>query len=325
MNAELLNGFFFIYTMFILFACMAAGALAIAAWSVSHKHVCLSQAGFFACYFVELSFIFLNEWLSQNITFPVGEYYEITNPAFRIGISTVMLGSLWLMLLDVLDEHDRRVQAAPAVAFVVACVAVLVLMPYGKERQWVFYSLRQVFLAFMMAFAAWRFSQSKTPAYHDRLAKMRTPFIVFCLFVIAIFVEDTIVIMVLPPDLRDSSIRLYVSERNFCENFFVLYVSWFVCRQALSTLRLRASMPPAGQETDLERHIVDNLPSYGQAHNLSLREQEVLKLVLEGKDNNAIAQELVLSVGTIKTHVHNIMQKTGTSTRDGLKNNFWSS
>lgn len=325
MDTQFVNGFFFVYTMFILFACMAAGALSIAAWSVSHKHVCLSQTGFFASYFVELSSILLNEWLGQNITFPVGDYYEITNPAFRIIIASVLLGSLWLMLLDLLDVHDRRSQAIPIAVFALASVAVIVLMPYSKERQWLFYTLRQAFLAFMMIYSLYRFSHSKTPAYHARLKKMHPQFVTICLFIAAIVVEDTIVILVLPPDLHDSSIRLYVSERNFCENFFMLYVSWFTCRQSLSTLRLRASMPPAGQETDLERHIVDALPSYGQAHGLSLREQEVLKLVLEGKDNNAVAQELVLSVGTVKTHVHNIMQKTATSTRDELKNNFWSS
>ena len=35
-------------------------------------------------------------------------------------------------------------------------------------------------------------------------------------------------------------------------------------------------------------------------------------------------QELFLSEGTIKTHVHNIMKKTGASSRDELKKDFWS-
>jgi DNA-binding NarL/FixJ family response regulator len=44
---------------------------------------------------------------------------------------------------------------------------------------------------------------------------------------------------------------------------------------------------------------------------LSARESEVLALVLAGKDNRTIATELFLSEGTIKSHVHNIMKKTG--------------
>ena len=46
--------------------------------------------------------------------------------------------------------------------------------------------------------------------------------------------------------------------------------------------------------------------------------------VIEGKDNRTIASELFLSEGTIKTHVHNIMVKTGTKTRPELKKLFWS-
>lgn len=74
--------------------------------------------------------------------------------------------------------------------------------------------------------------------------------------------------------------------------------------------------------TDLKCHIDDALPAYATAHNLSKREREVLAMVIEGKDNRTIAQELFLSEGTIKTHVHNIMVKTETKNRNELKQNF---
>lgn len=43
--------------------------------------------------------------------------------------------------------------------------------------------------------------------------------------------------------------------------------------------------------------------------NLTQREYEVLKLVVEGKSNNDIAQELCISEHTAKAHVCNIIQK----------------
>jgi DNA-binding CsgD family transcriptional regulator len=67
------------------------------------------------------------------------------------------------------------------------------------------------------------------------------------------------------------------------------------------------------------------VPAYAQTHGLSRREREVLALVIEGKDNRTIAQELFLSEGTIKTHVHNIMVKTNTRNRNELKQSFWAS
>jgi LuxR family maltose regulon positive regulatory protein len=48
---------------------------------------------------------------------------------------------------------------------------------------------------------------------------------------------------------------------------------------------------------------------------LSEQELRVLKLIVAGKSNQQIADELVISVGTAKWHVHNVLQKLGVSNR----------
>jgi LuxR family maltose regulon positive regulatory protein len=48
---------------------------------------------------------------------------------------------------------------------------------------------------------------------------------------------------------------------------------------------------------------------------LSERELEVLRLLCEGLSNNEIAERLVVSVGTVKTHVHHIYGKLEASHR----------
>jgi DNA-binding CsgD family transcriptional regulator len=48
---------------------------------------------------------------------------------------------------------------------------------------------------------------------------------------------------------------------------------------------------------------------------LSDRELEVLALVARGRSNKEIAQELTITVGTVKTHTNNINRKLGTRTR----------
>ncbi|NSU48102.1 response regulator transcription factor [Enterococcus faecalis] len=45
------------------------------------------------------------------------------------------------------------------------------------------------------------------------------------------------------------------------------------------------------------------------AYQLTQREREVLSLLLECKTNQDIANELFLSIGTVKTHIHNIFVK----------------
>jgi ATP/maltotriose-dependent transcriptional regulator MalT len=51
------------------------------------------------------------------------------------------------------------------------------------------------------------------------------------------------------------------------------------------------------------------------AATLSEREVEVLRLVARGLSNRAIARELVVSLGTVKTHVHNVCGKLGVDSR----------
>lgn len=53
-------------------------------------------------------------------------------------------------------------------------------------------------------------------------------------------------------------------------------------------------------------------PEYSQlieAYPLTERELEVLQLIVEGRSNAAIAEKLYITVGTVKTHVRNILNK----------------
>ena len=65
------------------------------------------------------------------------------------------------------------------------------------------------------------------------------------------------------------------------------------------------------------------LPAFCEHYHLTARESVILKEVLQGKDNQNIASSLQLALGTVKTHVHNILKKTGTATRQGLAQLFW--
>jgi DNA-binding CsgD family transcriptional regulator len=48
------------------------------------------------------------------------------------------------------------------------------------------------------------------------------------------------------------------------------------------------------------------------------REREIILEVIQGKSNADIASELVISLATVKTHLHNIFAKTGAVSRYDL-------
>jgi NarL family two-component system response regulator LiaR len=53
----------------------------------------------------------------------------------------------------------------------------------------------------------------------------------------------------------------------------------------------------------------------GKKYDLSEREREILKLMVEGLSNLAIAERLVISQSTVKFHVSNILSKLGVNSR----------
>jgi LuxR family maltose regulon positive regulatory protein len=57
------------------------------------------------------------------------------------------------------------------------------------------------------------------------------------------------------------------------------------------------------------------LPAYILIEPLTSRELEVLNLLADGLSNHEIAQKLILTEGTIKTHTHRIYAKLDVHTR----------
>ncbi len=55
-----------------------------------------------------------------------------------------------------------------------------------------------------------------------------------------------------------------------------------------------------------------------RAHKLTEREQDILELVLNGRNNQQIGRELEISRATVKWHMHNIFAKTNTGNRESL-------
>jgi ATP/maltotriose-dependent transcriptional regulator MalT len=76
-----------------------------------------------------------------------------------------------------------------------------------------------------------------------------------------------------------------------------------------------AKPPPAGATAN-GSHMAVTVESDDTVYEaLSERELEVLTLLISGRSNREIAQELVISVGTVKTHTNNIYRKLGARNR----------
>lgn len=82
---------------------------------------------------------------------------------------------------------------------------------------------------------------------------------------------------------------------------------------AIADRVLRASSSPSNSKSTVPTSTKDDAPN--RLIKLSEREQEVLKLLVDGCSNQEMASRLFLSVETIKTHMRHIMEKLAVSDR----------
>lgn len=104
--------------------------------------------------------------------------------------------------------------------------------------------------------------------------------------------------------LNDKLIPLVIVS-SIC--FVVTFIVFFLL---YNKLYIPVAQPLPSQEERMNAFI--------QKHELSLRETEVLNLIIDGASNSEISEKLFISENTVKFHVRNILKKTGCSNRTEL-------
>lgn len=314
---------FFIYTLTLLVICVLTGAVSLSAYFVSRRKTFLLCTALFLFYLFDVALIFQSEFLSQNLAYDQSLFYTIENPYWKILMGGGFLAAMWFIVCDYLDEDRTAMLVGPLVVFVVCSLAVLWLLPEGSLHQFLFYTMRQVFMAGIALYIFVRYRRSTDAVERTRMERHRNLFIVFCVLIVCITAEDAGTILLADPSLFTADFPLYLSERNFSENVLLIVLMVVALRSSAQTLSLQFERPPQRENEPLQKHIDDLLPTYCRHHGLSDREGEVLRMILIGKDNQNIASEMQLAVGTVKAHVHNILKKTGQDTRQDLAQDFW--
>jgi len=119
------------------------------------------------------------------------------------------------------------------------------------------------------------------------------------------------------PELARSSLEDAVDVLDECG---AVYDAAQARLQLAAVLRTLDRAGDAARHEDRARELLRSLdvplPAPVVEHSLSAaREQEVLRLVVQGRSNDAIVSELVLSVRTVERHLENVYGKIGVSGR----------
>lgn len=79
-------------------------------------------------------------------------------------------------------------------------------------------------------------------------------------------------------------------------------------------------LPETGETEEASPPMIleDGLAAFCESHELTAREQEILRLLLAGKSNQEISDELYITIGTVKAHIHSIFGKLDIARRGQL-------
>ena len=319
-----MNTLMFFYTLAILVICIVTAVLSLAGYASSRRRFFIYGSGVFICYAIEMTEIFFFEYTLQSQSFPASDYYSITMPVMRTLVATASQAFIWLIAMDLLDKHSKKQFVIPVATFFLSELLIIVAVPYGPMHQWLYYTMRQAFLVFVGLYIFWTARKSTQVELKARVNNQRKHLIIGAILVGCIVAEDFYNILIVPMSLAPSWLQLYLSERNFSEHVFACYCAILRSIHSYQVLSIRMQEAPEEKNvSDLDRHIEEQMPFYRNAYKLSNRETEVMRLVVLGKSNQEIADELFLAVGTVKTHIHNILVKTEQQNRTTLILHFW--
>lgn len=312
----------FNFTLLVLLASILASATCLSAYLVSHKRTMFLAFLAFLFYFFDVAWVFQDAFVYDGTAIALGDIYVVIRSVALVVVGGGFLVSFWLLICDYLGETRRAMLIAPGVVFVLGSLALLVVMPEGNTQRFLFYSMRVVFLFWILLVIAYRYVAMGNEIEKSRLKRHRGIYVLLWVLGFGVLLEDVYAFFIFDPSATEGMLS-YFAERNYLENVLMLICAFFACRDAARSLSLRFDRPPT-HGAKLQESLLDgSVMVYGKRHSLSEREQEVLHLVLLGKDNQNIASEMHLALGTVKVHIHNILQKTGQSNRQALIQDFW--
>jgi len=205
---------------------------------------------------------------------------------------------LWL-LATISEESIKKYQ----IALLFLLAFWMIGIPFSENsalKVWLYYLPNQLFVFYLGCYAYALNKKKLEPLRKKYLAWLAQLYTVFATLIL---LEDTFVIFNID---QYSDIIVKINNRNVSEDISSIIFCAFIIYFCLHDFP-RIAQPKKALATAAP--YVDSLDTFCHNYHLTQREEEVLHLLLEHKSNQEIANELFLSIGTVKTHIHNIFVK----------------
>lgn len=309
--------FVFVYNIGLLLLFCVTVTICSLCFLKTQKKIFLLLLNLFLFFILDNIVIYMTEFIhwfasSYNQNF-------MTAPTFKTLIS-VATAYLYYAIFSEFFQTPRSKRIYFILTLLTLYLLCIPILSFSALKVWLYYLPIQLFLFVLSILGLRNLKQKKDEFSSEQIKRCKLIFLLSLLFSILITIEDSIVIFNV--DVY-SNLLVRIQNRNFSEDFLSIFYavySLFYCAQHyLRFPKSKQSKIVSKVDTNTENTEQEFIQSFCKHFVLTLREQEIFFLLVEGKSNQEIADSLYISIGTVKTHVHNIYQKLSITKRSQLR------
>ncbi|WP_339018582.1 LuxR C-terminal-related transcriptional regulator [Corynebacterium simulans] len=315
----------FYFTICMLLASVLVAGVCVGCLVATRSQVFKLLAVFFGVYAFDIALVFRTQFIHGGMANREVSVYAITAPFESILLGGVMMAVMAIVVQRYLNGW-RFLPHACVGLFLIGSVAALWAVEDPALRQFLFFNMRPITLAFLLCYGFGCYLRANDPAERARLYSYRHLFFQVAICAVLVVAENVYYQLIFDWEAAGPDVLSFSPERNFMENVLIVAIGWAVISHARVVLRhvgADAAVKPIADAAADDFHE-RSLERFSEAHGLSKREREVAGLVLARKSNREIADELGISLSTVKVHVHNILKKSSYESRDLLVEGYWS-
>lgn len=301
----------FIYNILLIVLFTAAMSFAIAFYLKEKKQLFLILAVLLAFFIFDNVIIYMTEFINSFASSYNQVFMNV--PVVKTIVFMVNNFCSVLIITQLLEEKVKPYHYAMLIVTGVWMMAVP-MMENSALKVWLYYLPNQLLLIYL-GFYALKGCKKRTELASQVRFYLKWIAVICLISGTCILLEDTFVIFNVD---QYSSLSLKIYNRNICEDIY----SIVICLLMLRYFGYDAQGIKRSAEEKKHQEEETLFTDFCRQFSLTQRESEILKLLLAHKQNQEIADGLFLSIGTVKTHVHNIYVKLDISRRNQIDEVF---
>lgn len=304
---DTLNTLLFIFSVVLILIPVFSSGASLLTYIKTKEKVYLYATLLLLTFICDLTFLHYIDFYHFSTTVLSDTF--ISFAPFKILLFSIML---ILNMLIVLHIFKKEVKAKYFlfIPIFVAIEVILKVMPENNLMIWMFYTTRQVFSIIVLLFFYYSYVRC-TSANIKKVAKKFVGVIgILILLNLIIVIEDA---LVSSQQEAFSTSGLIFKERNFTENLYWMVVTMLIFSNTLPVIR-QLEIPAMSKS----ERVSQDIQAFTTSIQLTRRELEIFHLIIQHTGNSEIAEQLCISSGTLKAHIHNIYAKADVSHRNEL-------